>query len=170
MKIDHAIFFDRDGVINKKRDDYVKSWNEFELLDNVIESLKLFSQIDCRIIIVTNQSAINRQIITEETLKEIHSKMIDVFNKFDIKIDAILHCPHTPEENCNCRKPKTGLLEKAISKFDLNPEKCVLIGDSISDIQAGNAIGSKTYLLKDEMNLLELSQTILKNDFSLIVD
>jgi histidinol-phosphate phosphatase family protein len=170
LKTNRAVFFDRDGVINKKRDDYVKNWNEFELLDNVIDSLKLLSKANCKIIIVTNQSVINRKIITKDILQEIHDKMIDEFDKSDIKIDAIFYCPHIPEENCNCRKPKTGLLEKAILEFDLIPEKCILVGDSNSDIQAGNAIGAKTYLLKDGMNILNLTKTILKNDFGFTFD
>ena len=156
------LFLDRDGVINKNRDDYVKSWNEFQFLDGVKEALKIFSKFGYKIIIITNQSAINRNIISKEDLKNIHEKMIFELNKEGIKIEAIYYCPHTPDENCECRKPKTGLLEKASKKFNFLPQNCVLIGDSDTDIKAGNDFGIKTYLLKKENNLLDLTKNILE--------
>tara|TARA_B110001454_G_C12646917_1_gene403699 strand:- start:582 stop:1076 length:495 start_codon:yes stop_codon:yes gene_type:complete len=155
------VFLDRDGVINKKRNDYVKSWNEFQFLYGVQDALKIFINYGYKIIIITNQSVINRKIIDEEDLKNIHEKMIIELNKDDIEIDAIYYCPHTPDENCECRKPKTGLLKKASEKFDFIPHDCILIGDSITDIQAGKSFGLKTYLLKKENNLLELTKNIL---------
>ena len=156
------LFLDRDGVINKKRDDYVKSWNEFQFLDGAKESLKIFSNFGYGIIIITNQSAINRKIITEEDLKSIHKKMVSELNKDGIKIEAIYFCPHTPDENCNCRKPKTGLFEKALKEFKVSPQDCILIGDSITDMQAGNNFGIKTYFLENEKGLLDLTKNILK--------
>ena len=156
------LFLDRDGIINKRRDDYVKSWNEFQFCDGVKESLKMFSNLGYRLIIVTNQSAINRKIITEEDLKSIHKKMILELNEVGIKIGAIYYCPHTPDENCKCRKPKTGLLEMASKKFDFFRKDCILIGDSKADMQAGNDFGIKTYLLDNESSLLDLTKNILK--------
>ena len=155
----HAVFLDRDGVINKKRNDYVKSWEEFVFLDGVDEALKLFSNRGYKIIIITNQSAINRKIITVENLNLIHENMKNSFHQKGITIDGIFFCPHKPDDGCNCRKPKTGMIEKALQNFDLLPQNCVLIGDSDTDIEAGNSMGIKSYLL-EKQSLLEISKII----------
>jgi len=156
------LFLDRDGVINKKREDYVKSWKEFQFLEGAKEAMSIFTNFGYKIIIVTNQSAINRNIITENDLKNIHEKMISELNKIGIKIAAIYYCPHKPSENCKCRKPKTELLEKASKDFKFLPQECILIGDSKTDIQAGNSFGIKTYLLEEKSSLLDLTKNILK--------
>jgi len=155
----HAVFLDRDGVINKKRNDYVKSWKEFIFLDGVDEALKLFSNHGYKIIIITNQSAINRKIITVENLNLIHENMKNSFHQKGIIIDAIFFCPHKPDDGCNCRKPKTGMIEKALQNFDLLPQNCILIGDSDVDIEAGKTMGITSYLL-EKQSLLEVSKII----------
>lgn len=155
-----AVLLDRDGVINKKRDDYVKSWNEFEFLNDVEEALSLFSKHGYKIILVTNQSAINRQIITKHTLNFIHEKMKSSLKQKGVIIDAIFYCPHKPDEGCDCRKPKTGMIDKALKLFNLLPKNCVLIGDSKSDIDAGNTAGIKSYIV-GKQNLLEISKIII---------
>ncbi|MGY5146757.1 MAG: D-glycero-alpha-D-manno-heptose-1,7-bisphosphate 7-phosphatase [Candidatus Nitrosopumilus sp. bin_7KS] len=155
----HAVFLDRDGVINKKKDDYVKSWEEFEFLDDVDKALKLFSEHGIKIIIVTNQSIINRKIIPEEKLKLIHQRMENILKVKGITIDGIFYCPHKPDEYCDCRKPKPGLIKKALECFDLLPENCVLIGDSKTDVEAGNAIGVTSYLLKNQ-SLFDISKIL----------
>ena len=154
-----AVFLDRDGVINKKRNDYVKSWDEFVFLDGVDEALKLFSNRGYKIIIITNQSAINRKIITVENLNLIHENMKNSFHQKGITIDAIFFCPHKPDDGCNCRKPKTGMIEKALQNFDLLPQNCILIGDSETDVKAGNTMGIKSYLL-GKHSLLDISKTV----------
>ena len=158
-----AVFLDRDGTINKKRGDYVKSWNEFKFLEGVAEALRIFSDLDYKIIIVTNQSAVNRKIISSEILADIHQRMLNEFNKEDVRIDAIFYCPHKPEEGCNCRKPKPGLLLKAIKEFDLEPRLCLLIGDSETDIEAGIQAGIKSFLINDDTTLLDITKELIKN-------
>ena len=157
----NTVLLDRDGIINKKRNDYVKSWEEFEFIPGVDKSLKLLTSHGYKIIIITNQSVINRKIITDADLNKIHNNMINALQKKTITIDGIFVCPHTPEEECDCRKPKTGMIERALSEFNLQPSDCVLIGDSDTDIEAGTAMGIKSYLLKDK-TLLEISQLIIK--------
>ena len=157
-KID-AVFLDRDGVINKKRDDYVKSWEEFEFLENVDEALKLFSKHRIKIIIITNQSVINRKIISIEKLNLIHENMKNVLKEKDITIDAIFYCPHKPDEGCTCRKPKPGMIQKSLEYFNLLPENCVLIGDSKTDIEAGNTMKVRSYLL-GKQNLFDIAKIL----------
>lgn len=157
-----AIFLDRDGVINKKRDDYVKNIDEFVLLNDVIEAIKLLKKRGFLIIIITNQSAINRGYLTHDGLEKIHQHMRDQFQKYNILIDAIYYCPHHPDENCMCRKPQPGLLGKAIKDFSIIKHHSLLIGDSDSDIEAAKQAGIKSVKISTDSSLLELVKQILK--------
>lgn len=154
-----AVFLDRDGVINRKREDYVKSWSEFEFLDGTAEAIKIFSSRGYKVIVVTNQSAVNRKLMTSDTLEQIHNNMVRLLGNQGARIDAIYYCPHTPEEQCNCRKPRAAMLERAMHDFQLSPEECILVGDSESDIQAGKTAGVRTYLLENQ-SLLDLAKSV----------
>jgi len=136
-----TLFLDRDGVINKKiNGDYVRNWGQFEFLPNITEALKTLNNIFGRIIIVTNQRGIGREIMTKEDLNEIHKNMLDIFNQEGIKIDGIYYCPHDYEkETCNCRKPKIGMALQAKKDFpEIDFKKSIMVGDSISDLEFGN--------------------------------
>ena len=110
MKI---VFADRDGVINTDRSDYVKSWSEFEFLPGSLDALKLLTLNDYHVILITNQSVINRKMVTEEELQDIHAKMEDAVIDHGGRIKAVYYCPHVPEDGCSCRKPEPGLIERA---------------------------------------------------------
>ena len=120
IKQNKAIFLDRDGVINKKRDDYVKSINELEIFPDIGEGILNLKKMGFLIIVITNQSIINRKIITVEELEKIHLSIQNNLKKKSCIIDRFYFCPHTPNENCNCRKPKSGLLLQAITDFSIN--------------------------------------------------
>lgn len=155
------IFLDRDGVINKNRNDYVKDWSEFEFLKNAKEAVKILTENNFNIIVITNQSVVGRGIISEEKLKEIHRKMVSELEKAGGKIHAVYYCPHAPWDNCSCRKPKPGLLLKASTDFGIDLKKTVFIGDDLSDMSAGNAVGCKIYLVNEENDLLSTVKKIL---------
>src|SRR3989339_126548 len=109
-----AIFLDRDGVINKKIDnDYVKKWDEFEFLPGVIDAIKFLNEKKIPVYIITNQSGVGRGLMTSDNLKLVHDKMIEEFKVNGVYVDDIFICPHAPSENCECRKPKPGLLIQA---------------------------------------------------------
>ena len=148
-----VVFLDRDGVINKKREDYVKSSNELIILPNVKKSIKELKKNGFNIIIVTNQSPINRGIISKNELKKIHEEMILKINE-GLTLDMIYYCPHRPDEKCECRKPKPGMLLQAIKDWEVDIEKSWLIGDSESDVQAGKAVGIKSIRIKENEDLL----------------
>jgi len=116
---DWTLFLDRDGVINKKRErDYVRNWSQFEFLPGVFEALKNFTKIFGKVIIVTNQRGIERRLMTEEDLQDIHSKMVEEFLKYNIPIHGIYYCPHDYEkEECNSRKPKIEMALQAKKIF-----------------------------------------------------
>lgn len=155
------MFLDRDGVINKKRDDYVKSVDEFILLSDVPKAINLLRQSQFSVIIITNQSAINRGYLSHEGLDKIHQYMKLQLQKWDSFVDAIYYCPHRPEEKCICRKPNPGLLHQAIKDHTISKEESWLIGDSESDIEAAKRTGIRSIKIETDSSLLESVNQIL---------
>jgi len=159
-----TIFLDRDGVINKEKKDYVKNIDEFEMFEYIPRSIKLLKENNYLVIIITNQSAINRGLLTIEKLDEIHNYLKSKLKLNDTSIDGIYYCPHRPEQNCECRKPKPGLFLKAIRDFDIDLENSVMIGDSEKDIEAANMIGCKGILLEKGQRLPDIIKRIIKKN------
>ena len=157
MKKNKAIFLDRDGVINKKRKKYVLSIEDFVFLPNVIAALKQLQDDGFILIIVTNQSPINRKLLTKKKLHEIHKKMLDEFSKSGVVIKKIYFCPHRPDENCDCRKPKPKMILDAIKEFKIDRNHSWFIGDSETDIMAAKSA---------KINFFKISE---KNDFFNII-
>ena len=150
-----AVFLDRDGVINLYRNDYVKSIDEFVLLPNSIQAISKLNKMGFKIIVITNQSIINRKIISLDTLNEIHNFLVDTVSQNDGKILKIYFCPHTPDEHCNCRKPDPGLLEQAISDFNIDIKQSWFVGDSESDMIAASSVGLNHIRLECNGDLLK---------------
>ncbi len=157
-----AVFLDRDGVINKKRIDHVKSVDEFKIFSSVGDEIKLLRDKGYLVIIITNQSVIGRNIISEKKLDEIHIELKNYLKQSNTYVDSIYYCPHIPEQNCDCRKPKPGLIFEACQDFDIDLKNSYFIGDSISDLDAAGNAGCKGILLKQHQNLFEL----VKNNFT----
>ena len=149
-----AVFLDRDGVINKERKDYVKNIEEFEIFNGVSKAIKILKEKNFLVIIITNQSAINRNLLTKDKLDEIHNHLQEILKNDNTSFDAIYYCPHKPEENCDCRKPKPGLLLRAAKDHKIDLKNSFFIGDSITDIEAANAAGCNGILLENN-SLLE---------------
>src|SRR4051812_8525293 len=108
-----AIFLDRDGVINENRADHVKTWDEFSFIPGVLDSLRDLTETGLRIFVVTNQGAISRGLMTRETLNDIHNRMMMHVFEAGGEITHVYHCPHDGHEDCDCRKPKSGMLLRA---------------------------------------------------------
>jgi len=142
-----TVFLDRDGVICENRPDYVKSWDEFVFLPQTFTALAALNQAGYRVIVVTNQSAVGRGLLSPETLHEIHSRMITAIQQHGGHIDRVVHCPHRPDDNCNCRKPRPGMLLTVAQELGLDLRQAYLIGDAYSDIQAGQAVGCRCSLV-----------------------
>lgn len=136
-----TLFLDRDGVINKRLiDDYVKTVDEFVFIDGVLDSLKLFKNLFGRIIVVTNQRGIALGLMSNDDLSVIHEFMLDRVGRIGGRIDRIYHCPHDKGDNCDCRKPKPGMLMKAYDDFpEIDFKKSIMVGDSDSDMQMGRS-------------------------------
>ncbi len=142
-----ALFLDRDGVINIDKK-YVHKIEDFEFCEGIFELCRYFLQKDYLLFIATNQSGIARGYYTESDFFKLCEFMLDEFAKEDVKIEKIYHCPHL--ENCQCRKPKAGMLLKAKDEFNLDLENSIFIGDNLSDMQAGLNAKIKTLILVNE--------------------
>jgi D-glycero-D-manno-heptose 1,7-bisphosphate phosphatase len=142
-----AIFIDRDGVICRNRDDYVKSWEEFVFLPGVLSGLARLARLDLDIVIITNQSIINRLMVPVEVVEDIHSRMVRAIEVAGGRIDRVMTCPHRPEDHCTCRKPQPGLLLAAAEEAGLDLSHSYMIGDAESDMLAGQAAGCRLYLV-----------------------
>jgi D-glycero-D-manno-heptose 1,7-bisphosphate phosphatase len=136
-----TIFLDRDGVINENRSDYVKSWNEFCFLPGSKEAIAMLTHAGHRIVVCTNQAGIARGIIPQETVEDIHRRMVIEIAEAGGIIERIYYCPHGKDENCFCRKPRPGMLLRARDELGIDMQYALFIGDSISDIHAALAAG-----------------------------
>lgn len=143
------IFIDRDGVINKDpggwtKYNYVTDWNEFFFIDGSIEALKKLKEAGYRTCLISNQGGISKGYFKQEDLDGLNKKMLIEIEKGGGRIDELYYCPHHDKDNCECRKPKTGLIEQAIRKTDVDLRDTFIIGDSARDIEAGKRMGMKT--------------------------
>lgn len=143
-----AVFVDRDGTINIDMH-YLDDPDKFEMYPGVGEGIKKLKDSGFKIIVITNQSGIVRGYFTEKQLTNIHERMKKEFQEFDVVPDGIYYCPHHPDENCNCRKPSTGLFEKAIKEHNIDVKKSYMLGDKILDVGAGKKIGARTILIPE---------------------
>ena len=159
-----AIFLDRDGVINQERKDYVKKLDEFRILDKTSDAINIIKNNGFLVIIITNQSAINRKLLSVETLNKIHEKLQSYLEKYDTSFDGVYFCPHTQSENCECRKPKPGLILQAVTDFQIDLSESYMIGDSETDIQAARNAGCKGILLKKDQTLLEVVVDLFESE------
>ncbi|MFX0087441.1 MAG: D-glycero-alpha-D-manno-heptose-1,7-bisphosphate 7-phosphatase, partial [Candidatus Hodarchaeota archaeon] len=157
---------DRDGVINKKapRADYVKKWEEFELLSGSIEAIHFLAKNNYQIFVITNQAGIARGMMTEEDLSKIHENMKKELNKYNITISGIYYCPHGWNDNCECRKPKPGMFYQAAREHHINLKKAIFIGDDERDLQAGEAAGIRSILVTPEKNLLKVVTDLIEGN------
>ncbi len=136
MSSQKFIILDRDGVINYDSSDYIKTQNDWKPIPGSIEAIKMLTDNNFNIIIITNQSGINRGLFTYEAFTQINIKMLDIINKSGGSIHSIFYCPHTPDENSTTRKPLPGMFQEASSRFNFDLKKTYAIGDSARDIEA----------------------------------
>ena len=159
-----AIFLDRDGVINQERKDYVKKLDEFIILDKTSDAINIIKNHGFLVIIITNQSPINRKLLSVETLNKIHEKLQSYLERYDTSFDGVYFCPHTPSENCECRKPKPGLILQAVIDFQIDLSESYMIGNSETDIHGAKNAGCKGILLKKDQTLLEVVVDIFERE------
>jgi D-glycero-D-manno-heptose 1,7-bisphosphate phosphatase len=143
------IILDRDGVINHDSDSFIKSPEEWVPLPGSLEAIARLNQAGYRVVVSTNQSGVGRGFFAMATLNAIHQKMHTSAQQVGADIDAVFFCPHTQDDNCECRKPKAGMLVEIAKRFEINlrHESVVVVGDSLRDLQAGFVVGCAPYLV-----------------------
>lgn len=142
-----AIFLDRDGVLIENRSDYVREWSQVKTYPQAIGALSLSAIKNYKIVIVTNQSAVGRGLISLKTAIEINDRLVNLIRHHDGQVDGVYICPHKPDDGCSCRKPKPGLLIQAAKELSLDLQKSWMIGDAWSDVQAGLSAGVRQSIL-----------------------
>jgi len=138
-----AVFLDRDGVINENRSDYVKSWDEYVFLPNVFEPLKRIAESEYLVVIISNQSPIGRGLVQQVVIEDINARMKAEIQQRGGRVDAVYYCPHSPDENCDCRKPKPGMFQQAADQLKIDLANSFFIGDAVSDVEAAFNVGCK---------------------------
>jgi len=159
-----TLFLDRDGVINKKlAGRYVRDFSEFEFMPGFLKVISTLSNIFNRIIIITNQQGIAKRIMSESDLHNLHVEMQKTIEKSGGKINKIYYCPHLEKIDCMCRKPKTGMIQQAIIDFpDIIIDASYLVGDSDSDIEAGQRMNLSTVKVDDDYTLAKWTIDLLR--------
>lgn len=146
MKI---IILDRDGVINQDSDNFIKSVEEFIPLPGSVEAIAKLKHAGYQVYIATNQSGIHRGYYSVDTLHAMHDKLATLLKEYDVAVDGIEFCPHGPDDNCDCRKPKAGMYLNIAKKAGLSDcSGMLVVGDSLRDLQAAQAVNATPYLVK----------------------
>lgn len=142
------LILDRDGVINEDSDDFIKSADEWQPIPGSIEAIARLSRAGFRVYIATNQSGLGRGLFTQQQLDGIHEKMLGMVNAMGGRVEGIFYCPHQPDANCECRKPKPGLLLQISRDARQTLHKVPVIGDSLRDLEAALAVDAMPVLVK----------------------
>jgi D-glycero-D-manno-heptose 1,7-bisphosphate phosphatase len=155
-----AVFLDRDGVLIENRSDYVRDWSHVTILPRAMDALSGFHKVGFKIVIVTNQSAVGRGLLSLDTAQGINERLIHTIKESGGWVDAVYMCPHTPQEKCNCRKPLPGMLSQAAQEWSLDLRSSWLVGDAWSDLLAGQTAGLQgTILVKTGRGSSQLLET-----------
>jgi D-glycero-D-manno-heptose 1,7-bisphosphate phosphatase len=144
----NLIILDRDGTINEDRDDYVRSPEEWTPLPGALEAIARLNHAGWHTVLATNQSGLGRGLFDMAALNAMHVKMHQMLAKVGGRIDAVFFCPHTPDENCTCRKPLPGLIEQIGQRYGVDLRTVPIVGDSLRDLQAGYAMGCRPHLVR----------------------
>jgi D-glycero-D-manno-heptose 1,7-bisphosphate phosphatase len=153
------ILLDRDGVINHDSDAFIKSPEEWKPIEGSLEAIALMNKHGYHVVVITNQSGVARGFFDEAMLEKIHAKMRQLVSEKGGNITAIYFCPHGANSDCDCRKPKAGLLKAFAADFHVDLTTIAVIGDSLRDLQAAEAVGAKPILVKTGKG----QQTLLNN-------
>ena len=152
------IILDRDGVINRDSEQFIKSPDEWRPIPGSLEAIARLNHAGFRVVVATNQSGIGRGLFEMATLNAIHEKMHKALALVGGRIDALFYCPHTGDAQCECRKPNTGMLKEIGVRFGVDLEGVPCIGDSLRDLAAAEAVGAQPILVltgKGEKTLRE---------------
>ena len=152
------IILDRDGVINHDSDQFIKSPEEWQPIDGSLDAIAFLTQAGYTLAVATNQSGIARGYFNVQTLNEMHAKMHKLVRQAGGEISGIWFCPHTADSNCDCRKPKPGMVLDILDRFQAQASETYLVGDSLRDLQAIASAGGKPILVRTGKGMKTLAQ------------
>ena len=170
------IILDRDGVINQDSDNFIRTVEEFIPLPGSLEAIARLNRAGYRVAIATNQSGIGRGLFDLATLNAMHDKLRRQLSAVGGQIEMVAFCPHLPDENCDCRKPRPGMYQEIARRMDASLDGVPVVGDSLRDLQAAQAVGAHPILVrtgKGERTLAKgegLDGIDVYNDLSAVVD
>ncbi len=141
------IILDRDGVINYDSRQFIKNPEEWKPIPGSLEAIARLCQEGYRVVVATNQSGVGRGLFDMSMLNAIHDKMHKALAQVGGRIDAVFFCPHTAEVNCNCRKPKSGMIEEIAARYNMNLERVPAVGDSLRDLESVAHLGAQPILV-----------------------
>jgi len=146
-----AILLDRDGVINERVvGGYVTDWKEFKFREGIKQAMASLEGLDLPIVVISNQACVEKRLVSPGDLEDITRRFVEEFRESGVQIDAVYYCPHTSEQGCNCRKPRSGLIEAAALEWKIDLTRSVFIGDSASDLQAARALHCPSVFVRPE--------------------
>jgi len=156
-----SVFLDRDGVIIENRPDHVKSWSEVRFLPGAFDALRRLAESPAAIVIISNQGAVGRGIITLDAAWDLQHRIVDEIERHGGRIDAGYICPHHPDDGCDCRKPSPGMIRQAARELNLELSRSWLVGDAVSDLMAAKAAEMRAVLVRtgrgaDQQQLLSV--------------
>ena len=162
------VILDRDGVINHDSDDYIKSPDEWQPLPGSLEAIARLCRADYTVVVATNQAGVGRGLFSLEMLTRIHRKMASSIRDKGGRLDSIFFCPHSPADQCGCRKPKPGMLLEISDRLSIGLSGVPVVGDSLRDLEAAAAAGAMPILVKtgrgrltqEKLSQGELSHTL----------
>ncbi len=153
-----AIFLDRDGVIIENCEDYVRSWDDVCLIEPAIRALRQVAPLDVTVVVVTNQAVVGKGLITLEEAERINNRVVNEVRQRGGRIDRAYLCPHSSDSNCDCRKPKPGMLLRAACELDIDLAHSYMVGDALTDMQAAQAAGVGSVIVRTGRGERELAR------------
>ena len=142
------VILDRDGTINHERDDYIKSSEEWVPLPGAMEAVARLNHAGWHVVVATNQSGIGRGLFDMAALNAMHAKMHQILARHGARVDAVFFCPHTPEDQCSCRKPQPGLFNMIGERFGVSLDGVPMVGDLPRDVLAAQSVGCEPHLVR----------------------
>ena len=142
------VILGRDGILNVYREDHVKSPDEWEPIPGALEAVARLNHAGWHTVVATNQAGIGRGMIDMASINTVHQRMMQRLAEVGGRVDAVFFCPHTPEDNCECRKPKPGLMKQIAQRYGIEPRTVPRVGDTLRDLQAARAAGCEPHLVR----------------------
>jgi D-glycero-D-manno-heptose 1,7-bisphosphate phosphatase len=158
------VALDRDGTIIVERH-YLSDPDLVELLPGAASGLRQLRELGLGLVVVTNQSPIGRGYFDETRLELIHQRLVELLAAEGVELDGVYFCPHMPDDNCSCRKPRPGMLKLAAQELNFEPQGCFVIGDNICDIELGQRVGATTFLVRTGYGAQVAAESVASPDY-----